>query len=76
MGTLEKAEAMKLRTRQFAIRVVSVVRSLPRNREGDVLGRQLLRSATAVAANYRAVCRSRSHAEFVSKMNVVVERSG
>src|SRR5215467_5366001 len=66
---------MKLRTRQFAIRIVAVVRSLPRNREGDVIGRQLLRSGTAVAANYRAVCRSRSQAEFVSKMNVVVEEA-
>ena len=75
MGTLDKADAMKLRTKQLAIRIVSVVRSLPRTREGDVIGRQLLRSGTAVAANYRAVCRSRSHAEFVSKMNVVVEEA-
>ena len=75
MGTLDKAEAMKMRTKQFAIRIVSVVRSLPRTREGDVLGKQLLRCGTAVAANYRAVCRSRSHAEFVSKMNIVVEEA-
>ena len=75
MGTLDKAEAMKLRTRQFAIRIVSVVRSLPRTREGDVIAKQLLRSGTAVAANYRAVCRSRSQAEFISKMNVVVEEA-
>ncbi|HXY78290.1 MAG TPA: four helix bundle protein [Candidatus Acidoferrales bacterium] len=66
---------MKLRTKQFAIRIVSVVRSLPRNREGDVIGKQLLRSGTAVASNYRAVCRSRSQAEFISKMNVVVEEA-
>jgi four helix bundle protein len=66
---------MKLRTRQFAIRIVSVDRSLPRSREGDVIGKQLLRSGTAVAANYRAVCRSRSQAEFISKMNVVVEEA-
>jgi four helix bundle protein len=75
MGTLDKADAMKLRTKQFAIRIVSVVRSLPRTREGDVLGKQLLRCGTAVAANYRAVCRSRSPAEFISKMNVVVEEA-
>jgi four helix bundle protein len=75
VGTLDKAEAMKLRTKQFAIRIVSVVRSLPRSRESDVFGKQLLRSGTAVAANYRAVCRSRSQAEFVSKMNVVVEEA-
>ncbi|HTS36487.1 MAG TPA: four helix bundle protein [Candidatus Solibacter sp.] len=75
MGTLDKADAMKLRTKQFALRVFRVVRSLPKSREGDVLARQLLRSGTVVAANYRAVCRSRSHAEFVSKMNVVVEEA-
>jgi len=75
LGTLDKAEAMKLRTKQFAVRIVSVVRFLPRTREGDVVGKQLLRSGTAVAANYRAVCRSRSQAEFISKMNVVVEEA-
>jgi four helix bundle protein len=75
MNTLDKAEALKLRTKQFAIRIVAVVRSLPRTREADVIGRQLLRSGTAVAANYRAVCRARSHAEFISKMNIVVEEA-
>jgi four helix bundle protein len=75
MSTLDQAEAMKLRTKQFAIRIASMVRSLPRTREGDVIGRQLLRCGTAVAANYRAVCRSRSKAEFISKINVVVEEA-
>lgn len=75
MGTLDKAEAMRLRTKQFAIRLVTAVRSLPRSREADVIGKRLLRCGTAVAANYRAVCRPRSQAEFVSKMNVVVEEA-
>jgi len=75
MSTLDKADAMKLRTKKFAIRIVSVVRSLPRTREGDVIGKQLLRSGTAVAANYRAVCRSRSHSEFISRMSVAVEEA-
>jgi len=75
MNKLDQAEALKLRTKQFAIRIVSVVRSLPRTREGDVIGKQLLRCGTAVAANYRAVCRSRSKAEFISKINIVVEEA-
>jgi four helix bundle protein len=75
MNQLDKAEALKDRTKQFAIRIVAVVRSLPRSREGDVVGKQLLRCGTAVAANYRAVCRARSKAEFVSKMSVVVEEA-
>jgi four helix bundle protein len=75
MNMLDKAEAMKERTKQFAIRVVAVVRSPPSSREGNVIGNQLLRSGTAVAANYRAVCRARSKAEFVSKMGIVVEEA-
>jgi four helix bundle protein len=75
MNMLDKAEAMKDRTKQFAIRIVAVVRSLPHSREGDVVGKQLLRCGTAVAANYRAVCRARSKAEFVSKMSIVVEEA-
>lgn len=75
MNMLDQAEALKLRTKQFAIRIVSVVRSLPRTREGDVIGKQLLRCGTAVAANYRAVRRSRSKAEFISKVSIVVEEA-
>ena len=47
--------------------------SLPRSEEARVLGKQVLRSATSVAANYRAACRARSKAEFVSKIGLVVE---
>jgi four helix bundle protein len=75
MNMLDQAETMKLRTKQFAIRIVGVARTLPRTREGDVIGKQLLRSGTAVAANYRAVCRARSHAEFISKISIVVEEA-
>jgi four helix bundle protein len=75
MNKLDQAEVLKLRTKQFAIRIVGVVRSLPRTREGDVIGKQLLRCGTAVAANYRAVSRARSKAEFISKISIVVEEA-
>jgi four helix bundle protein len=75
MNALDKADALKERTKQFAIRIVAVSRSLPRSREADVVAKQLLRSGTAVAANYRAVCRARSKAEFISKMGIVVEEA-
>jgi len=39
------------------------------------MGRQVLRSGTSVAANYRAACRARSRAEFVAKLGVVVEEA-
>jgi four helix bundle protein len=55
MNKLDQAEILKTRTKQFAIRIVNVVRALPITREGNVLGNQLLRCGTAVAANYRAV---------------------
>ena len=75
MNALDKADALKERTKQFAIRIVAVSRSLPRSREAHVVAKQLLRSGTAVAANYRAVCRARSKAEFISKISIVVEEA-
>jgi four helix bundle protein len=70
-----KSQELKNRTKQFAIRIVKLFRSLPKTEEGTILGRQMLRSGTSVAANYRAVCRSRSKAEFIAKIGVVVEES-
>ena len=66
-------EILKRRTRQFAIRIVKLFKALPRTDEAKVIGKQLMRSGTSVAANYRAVGRSRSKAEFVAKIGVVVE---
>ena len=70
-----QAEQIKKRSKQFALRIVRLFRALPRAAEAQVMGRQLLRSGTAVAANYRAVCRARSKAEFVAKIGVVVEKA-
>lgn len=70
-----QAEELKKRTKQFAIRIVKLFRSLPRSEEARIIGRQMLRSGTSVAANYRAVCRSRSKAEFIAKVGVVVEEA-
>ena len=75
MATLDRAADLKARTKSFAIRIVRLYRSLPRSTDAQVLGRQLLRSGTSVAANYRAACRSRSKAEFISKMSVVLEEA-
>jgi len=73
--TLERAAELKGRTKSFAIRIVTLFRSLPRSPDAQTLGKQLLRSGTSVAANYRAVCRSRSRAEFIAKMGVVMEEA-
>ena len=68
-------EQLKARTKQFAIRIVRVFKGLPKSDEARIIGKQLLRAGTSVAANYRAVCRSRSKAEFISKMSVVLEEA-
>jgi four helix bundle protein len=70
-----QAEVLKRRTKHFAIRIVRLFKALPKTEESRVIGKQLLRSGTSVAANYRAVCRSRSKAEFVAKIGVVVEEA-
>ena len=75
MNSLVKAEARRLRTKRFAVRIVNVFRSLPRSPDAQTLGKQLLRCGTSVAANYRAVCRARSKADFVAKMGIVVEEA-
>jgi|SRR5579864_8011335 len=66
---------LRERTRRFALRIVHLCRSLPRTMEGKVIGLQLLRCGTSVAANYRAVCRARSRAEFAAKLGIVVEEA-
>ena len=68
-------EVMKKRTKQFALRVIRLVESLPKGRTTEVLGRQLLRSGTSVGANYRSACRARSTADFISKMGIVEEEA-
>ena len=68
-------EQLRDRTKEFALRIVRLFRALPRSPEAQVMGKQLLRSGTSVGANYRAVCRSRSRAEFVAKLGVVVEEA-
>ena len=72
---VEFAEAFKQRTKKFAIDIIKLCSALPKSNEGYVLGKQLIRSATSIAANYRAVCRARSKAEFYSKICIVVEEA-
>jgi len=70
-----KSPDLKVRTKDFAIRVIRLVDSLPPRRSSDVIGKQVLRSATSVGANYRAACRARSTAEFCSKLGIVEEEA-
>ena len=69
------SEEMKTRTKKFAIQIIKLCRLLPKNREGRLIGDQLFRAGTSVAANYRAACRARSRAEFIAKLGIVEEEA-
>jgi len=67
--------AFKDRTKKLALRIIELVEELPNRRTADVIGRQLLRSATSVGANYRSVCRGRLTADVLSKFAIVEEEA-
>lgn len=75
MGTIEKIEAFKKRTKRLSLRIIKLFQALPKTDEARIIGKQMIRSATSVAANYRAACRSRSDAKFFSKISIVVEEA-
>ena len=74
MGTVAQSPLLT-RTKAFALRVVRLVDRLPSGRSSDVIGKQLLRCATSVGANYRAACRARSTSEFCAKLGIVEEEA-
>ena len=71
----ERHKELRARTKAFALRIIRMSQALPRTREANVLVQQILRSATGMAANYRAAERSRSKAEFIAKIGVVLEEA-
>jgi len=77
MGTedFKYRDELKQRTKLFALRVIKLFKTLPNAIDAQVIGKQLLRSATSIAANYRAACRARSNAEFHSKVSIVIEET-
>ena len=68
-------DQLQQRTKQFALNIIQLTESLTSTRAGNVLGKQLLRSATSVGANYRSACRARSRADFISKINIAEEKA-
>ena len=70
-----QSDQLKHRTMQFALDVLRLIDAFPRSASGDLLGRQLAKSATSVAANYRATCVARSRAEFIAKLGLVFEET-
>lgn len=69
----QKNKELKKRTKDFALRVLKLVDSLPNTLVARTIGGQLARSCTSVASNYRAACRARSNADFIAKLGIVEE---
>jgi len=69
------ADELRARVKRFAIRVVKYVQTLPKAMEAHEIGRQLVRAATGVSANYHAAGRARSRKEFIAKLGVVLEEA-
>jgi len=72
---MQPVNDLKARTKIFALNIIKLVKSMPEDRIGRVLGNQILRSGTSVAANYRSACKARSKADFISKITVVEEEA-
>ncbi len=68
-------KTFKTRTKKLAVAIIKEVDRLPRSLAADVIGKQLVRSGTAIGANYRAACRAKSTADMINKMKVVEEES-
>jgi four helix bundle protein len=68
-------QEFKHRTKQVALRVIRLVEALPKKSTAEVIGRQLMRSATSVGANYRAACRGKSPAHVINKLSIVEEEA-
>ena len=69
------SEELKRRSKKFALAAMELAELLPKNAKGRIVENQFLRSTTSVGANYRAATRSRSHAEFISKIGIVAEEA-
>jgi four helix bundle protein len=72
---IEFIEQFQKRTKKFSLQAVQPFRQLPKNDESQIIGKQFLRSALSVGANYRAACRARSKAELFAKLSITVEEA-
>ena len=68
-------QELQKRTRMFSLATIRLFKRIPRTIEAQIIGKQLLRSATSVTANYHAACRGRSTSEFIAKLSIVVEEA-
>jgi len=67
------SEQMKERFRSFSLRIIKMVDSMPNTISGNAIARQIVRSGTSPAANYRAACVGKSDKDFINKLKIVEE---
>jgi len=70
-GQIMRMEGLRDRTKSYSLRVIRMYCALPKTTLAQVLGKQVLRSGTSVAANFREASRARSDSEFISKLGIV-----
>ncbi len=70
-----KRQDLQCRTRLFALAVIRLADVLPRTMAASVIGKQLIRCATSVGANYRAACHGKSTADFIAKLKICEEEA-
>ena len=70
-----KGEELRCRLKQLALRIIKLVKAIPKTLEGNVLGKQILRSGTSIAANYYSACKARSRRDFISKVGIAEEEA-
>lgn len=75
INKVEFIKQFQSRTKQLALNAIKIHQQIPKNEEGKIIGRQFLRAALSVGANYRAVCRARSRPELFAKLSITVEES-
>jgi four helix bundle protein len=68
-------EELKLRTKQFSLRIIRLTEALPNTSTAKTIGHQLLRAGMSVGANYRAACRGKSKADFIAKAGISLEEA-
>ena len=68
-------QEFKDRTKKLALRIIRLIEALPNTTTANIIGKQLLRSATSVGANYRAACRGKSAADVLHKLAIVEEEA-
>lgn len=71
---MDKAQLQK-RTKNFAVRIFKMVEKLPKSKGTEVIAYQIIKASSSVAANYRAVCRAKSKADFINKLKIVEEEA-